>query len=304
MAEKLESISTVKCFWCPKCHLSWKTNEYDVLDQNSEDYDDFTAQCPQCKNTVTSKPYYFANLSKMSANATGPRTKEGREIVAHNPIKHGLYSAPDKLFYPRKPGKYKECDSCGHRELCENKEIKHCIVKTDILLKFVYAYKTGDANMLRELAGFTQARVAMALNDVLADLQNHGVMLVAPKVNGFGEVLKDEEGNTIFDYSANPLLKHIPSLINTLGFSADQQEITPEKSREKDEVNNPGNLALKGTEVLNHIMSFFFGKNQVADNAESKRNEDPVYQSLTGREVSEEEIVVDTPAVNPFAEMS
>ncbi len=299
----IENKVIEKGFWCPSCKVYWKTNSFDTidpLDSDDSNLENFEASCPNCKEKRIAAPHYYANLRKMSANATGPRTEKGKERVARNGIKHGLYSNPNHLLYPAKPGQYKECENCPQGHLCKNKEITYCVIKTELLLKFHYAYKTGDVNCLKEFAGMTQAKTMMALNEMYHSVQSMGVIQMAPKFSSNGEMLFDENGEVVKVISAHPLLAHIPTYINTLGFSADQQQMSPAKQTEKDELNNPGFAAAAGKAVMDAIMGFVNAGNSYTKTAEESRQADPVFKQLQNEEISEDDIQMDIPKANPF----
>lgn len=298
----IESKSSIKRFWCHDCKRYWESSDYVIVDPDdfSESLDNFISPCPSCGQDTYSAPHYYANLATMSARATGPRSSSGKERVSRNAVKHGLYSSPHNILYPSKPDKYPECEHCPQRQLCIGKELSYCVTKTDMLLKVLAAYKTKDVNMLNEFAGFTQGKLMITLNDMFADLMKHGVTLDAPKVNGYGEVLTDEHGKPIRVISANPLLSHLAPIIQTLGFSSDQQQMNPAKMAEKDELNNPGKAAAAGQAILSAIMGFAEKVSDFKKQASDTREQDDVYRQLKQEDIQEDDISMDIPSSCPF----
>ena len=227
----------IKYFHCKSCRFVWKTEDY--LTKG----DDIVAVCPICEKSdhVIETTYRVANLALAWDNATGPITPEGKARVSLNGWKNGRNASQYHLLAPAKPGKYSICNDCQYFEECK-KDYKYCPVDLETLARFVQAYKEQNVNDLREIAGLFQGKMAKILTEMFHHVIVKGAMLEVkePCINKDGELLRDDEGKAIIktNYIKNALIKDLPIFMQSLGFDAVNQDMTP-KTRQETE-------ALKG----------------------------------------------------------
>lgn len=205
----------IKHFWCYECSHYWQTNDFKTIK------DTVYSNCPLCNHPTKEVPQYFANLKKMAANATGPRTEAGKKRSSLNGFKTGLYSRQVHLLAPALHGKYKHCDNCEYKTECIGKDLKYCPINLEPMLRFLAAYSEGRVKDLKEFAGIAQGKTFMILQEAFNKVFDDGLVI-------------DSEHPLYTEKKAHPLLKHIPELMLTLGFTSDQQEMNPKFEQETD----------------------------------------------------------------------
>ncbi len=282
------------------------------LEQVSDEAYNMYARCPVCKDWCRAVPHYYANLGKM--HSCGPRTKDGRKRSSLNAFKHGMYAKGNNLLAPAN-GKYDICADCADKEACDNKELKYCPYKLDLMAKFVAAYENGDINAVKAFAGISQARVYMILENMMHEVLTRGVMFIAPKVHQ-GEVVKygvgeqNEDGEydqyeVLNEYSLNPMIDAIPKVMSTLGMSSDQQSMNPAKQVETEE-SIKGKMAAPVDPInfmnsLSALIGQATGATQKTELASAMRKADIVHQEATsGHDVDDDTDAETDEIKNPF----
>lgn len=270
-------------FFCYKCGQYFKSAEYVQLPDTEIAVGNFIAECPNCKIKVQDVPYYFGNLAKMSRNATGPTTPEGKERTKYNGYKHGKYCKEPMLLAPALHGKYPECKECEYKEDCSSGKKKFCPVLLAPMLRFLEAYKSGEIKEIKEFAGLMQGKTYLTLEMMFKSLFEKGVLY------------KDKFGNI----QRNPILSLIPEYLNSLGFSSDQQMMNPKAEGNKDgEFNGNLSLSVDGDSFLLNLKKTLKGIVYTVPNAVAQRNEDEVLKSLN---TDQKDVPVELgPSENPF----
>ena len=226
---------------------------------------EYFAACPECGDTAPQDPRY-RGLLKAHAFATGPVTEEGKaasaaNLAGHptpeetkktrfNAITHGL-TAKVANFYPAKPGSYERCKTCSYygQECVENPPSTHknpdsCLSRVELFMQHRMAFESGDAGMLSMLRADLQAGVQAIINDILLDITQRGVTLVAPewKINpATGKVVIADyidadsgERCVIQEVKPHPLLKILIEFINKNNLSLEDMGMTPKVAAEND----------------------------------------------------------------------
>ena len=171
-------------------------------------------------------------------NATGPRTPEGKRRSRLNGYQHGAYAQIPILLAPAITGKYLECETCQYVIQCKKEKWQYCPVQVETFLKFMKAYEEGNVNELRDLAAMCQGHLFNILRMAFQQVYKKGVMS-EKAIREF--VNKNGEKVTMIEWQSNPILNRIPELMQQLGFTADQQMMTPKV--ESDDANIKGYLS-------------------------------------------------------------
>ena len=171
-------------------------------------------------------------------------TEAARDRASQNAYKHGMYSQQPQLLAPAKPGKYPMCDGCELIDECLG-GFKFCPKNMEPALKYLKAYKEGNHTELKDLAGLTQAQMFSMLQMSFQDVFEKGTLVLDQYFHKDGELAKEL-------YKANPVMGKIIDMMVSLGFTADQQEMTPKASDEADVLK--GSLE-KGTVSTNEMIS-------------------------------------------------
>jgi hypothetical protein len=230
-------------FYCPACDQPYKKTPQEIVFQDEVPL----FVCPKCgKLTKSISPQRYSALMGRD-KATGPKTPEGKkrsalnsrlprklspesaERIGVNAYKTGQYATRLRPLAPAKFDKYPSCTNCEPetRERCEAKEIKWCPTNHEPLLKFLAAYKDGKPELLKELAGMTQAQVYQVIQMSLKNIFDQGVTVEEKRQ--IGKMI-----TTII--KSHPLIERLPELMNSIGFTADQQMITPAKQEARDNI--------------------------------------------------------------------
>jgi len=209
----------IKYFYCKLCKFPFRSETY-----HSEG-ETLVSPCPVCDLPAGQSNHHVFNLKKAWQNSTGPKTPEGKARVSLNSWKTGIHAQPHFLA-PAKPGKYPLCASCELLESCKNEKYKYCPKDFETALQFMSAYREGNVDNLRELAGWSQAQMLKVFSMMVHDILSRGVQMECKKV--------DENGNESTFYEKNQLVKELPGYIETLGFSAQDQVMTPRTVEQKE----------------------------------------------------------------------
>lgn len=260
--EKLESTH----FRCG-CGHEFESAPDRVLDEPSWWWHPYRyfAECGACGEEAPQDSRY-RGLLKAHAFATGPTTEAGKAMSAanlnghptpeeaqktrFNAITHGL-TARVATNYPAKPGKYARCATCVYlnHECIPDAPAYHknppaCLARVELHMKHQIAFDSGDPGLLLTLRAETQANIQAIMDDILLDIAQRGVALVAPawKINPktgdvvLGRYLDETTGEfkTIYDVSANPLIKPLLELISKNNLSLEDMGMTPKVTREQE----------------------------------------------------------------------
>lgn len=287
MSETNKAIS--KHFWCYECSRYWYTEDFQIEEGNEDHADEFgyESRCPECGNYTRAVKHYYANLSKMHSNASGPKTREGKERAKMNGYKHGLYTTGNHLLAPANHGRCNQSDTCPDSEACKEKQIQYCPHQLELLLRFIHAYESKDHQDLKEFAGLAQGKTMLVLLEMFRELAERGVLIES--MIGDSIEMKD-----------NPVLRRLPEIMKVLGFSADQQKMTPEKENDGDSEAKDVKQAPK-EDFLESLRQSINVASAVVTLADEMRAKDALYQKSADDENEELEVEIDLPDRNVFS---
>jgi len=215
-------------FRCADCKLRFESENFTIEQNDQGGLDHYFAECPQC-NQMVPQLYWERNLMKAHRKATGPQTAEGKAKVRENlrghPTKeatkwtrwNAMYTgahAQAGAIFPAKPGKYPNCKTCEvDKKWCASQLA--CKTKTELFLLYHVAWKTGNPELLAELASRKNAMLEAISSDMMLGVISEGVTLRQPQffVNpktGECDLVRDEQGDVVKTVLAHPLLKYIP----------------------------------------------------------------------------------------------
>ena len=249
-------------FVCPVCRHKFSAQPARVEDAEDRPWHPwaYVAPCPLCKSE-SDQAQWEVNLLKAHANATGPKTPEGKaasssnldghptpeeaRLTRFNAMKHGLF-ARTATYFPAKPGSYPQCEGCEHLEDESCVPQRACLKRAELFMRHQVAFETKDPELLMQLRGDTQAAIQALINDmILAIAQDGGPRLISP------EWYYDKEGHfhlagwtdkatgefhQISKYEAHPLLKHLMDFINKNRMTLEDLEMTPKVQTDQDMV--------------------------------------------------------------------
>jgi hypothetical protein len=245
------------------CGHSFEAEPAQVLPSPADEFHPwrYEGTCPAC-HEVAHQANWERALLKAYANATGPKTAEGKAIVAQNleghptpeeamrtrfnGLKHGLY-AQTASHFPARPGKYAACEGCEHlRNLCPVLETEGgpCLKRTEIFMLHQLAFERRDPRILQTLNMELQARVRVILDEMLRKLAFQGVTLETPawyydKDGGFhlAEITDSNTGEKrpIMEIKEHPLLGTLLQLLQKNNMTLADMGMTP-KVQDEDEL--------------------------------------------------------------------
>ena len=268
-------------FFCHACSIYWRHD--DCTDAEGDSY---FSICPACESRTENVPHQYANLKKMSCNATGPRSKEGKDRSSMNAFKTGLSSKRSGLLAPALHGKFAECKLCEHTEECKEKKLKWCPVNTSLLLKFMTAYENNDSTEIKRISGLMQGRVMVVLQQMFNSVFTEGAAIW-------------EEHKDYTELKAHPLLKHIKNMMELAGSTAEQMKMTP---KSQDDGNNiPGGLILNVdvNDFAESLKQKILAGSQNLAKADEERAKDTVLSNLN-EEDAQGEAEMQLPTKNVF----
>ena len=274
-------------FWCPNCRFYWRTDEYTLNSYPIVEKYDHLAICPECGQKTEEVPHYYANLKKMHLNAQGPRTKAGKQASSMNNFKTGMYSKKVNRLAPALFGKYAQCKNCEYTEMCQIGNMKYCPFYLGTMLRFISAYQEGRVEDLKEFAGLQQGKTQMIIEMMTDAMFDKGVLL------------EEIDKNGVINYKANPLIKQYPAMIETAGYSSNQNKMNPKTAEEKEQV--PGGGHLQKEDGLDYIARLSVSMAKAVAGiakAEEKRKQDKF--AVADTDLSEADLKIDTDVENPF----
>jgi len=241
----------------------------------------YSAACPACGAGGVQDPQQL-NLLKAWANATGPRTAEGKQasaanlsghptpeetqVTRFNALRNGLH-AKVATYFPAKPGKYPHCNTCPYYDVeCKpNPPAGHenptaCLRRTELYMQHQIAFERGNPKVLTSKRAETHAMLQAIVDDmILAIVSDGGPRLKEPawyydKDGGFhlaGFYESNEDGtrgayHQLYEFKEHPLLKPLIQYVDKLGLSLGDMGMTPKVQDEQDALE--GQLAQRDRE--------------------------------------------------------
>lgn len=311
-SEKGSETRHKKHFWCFTDSHYWATEDYcepshiaeELADNGDDDALNYYARCPKCQAWTQAVPHYYANLPKMKT--TGPRTEEGKRRSSLNGFKHGRYARPHHLLAPA-TGKYDICHACDQLDECKDNKLKYCPYKLDLMARVIAAYENGKLDDIKSLAGITQGRMYLVIENMLSEVMNKGVLIKQPVVKNGEPVEYEEDGvpKRLYEYVANPMIKELPKMLGASGLTSDQQKMNPARQDEngedmKSHLKEPSD-PVNFLNSLKDLVESIRGGGSAPDIAKAMREQDPVYQEYKqdNSNDSDEEIEADVLS-NPY----
>lgn len=235
------------------CRHRWRASPDRVIDDPDDDVHPFRyfAACPICGTDSPQASWERSLFKAWLSGRSGPKTPEGIAAVTanleghptpeeakrtrFNALQHGL-SSRVATYFPARPGKYAECESCGRRhEGCGKDGLIHCTQKAELFMRHQVAFETNDPGHMKFLNADMQASLRALMDNMIREAAANGVVLRAPKyyVNGDGVLklaqYKDAMGEmvTIMEVNANPVLKPLIELLKANNMGLADMGMTP-----------------------------------------------------------------------------
>jgi len=197
-------------------------------------------------------------LMKAWANATGPRTEEGKAATAanleghptkeesqrtrFNAMKHGL-SARTATYFPAKPDGYAFCVTCDvNRIFCASQPA--CVKKTELFMLHHAAFEQRNPKHLMGIYSDLQASVLAVVQQIIQTIVGDGVKIEAPQwyIDKESQRLViaeyiDEHGDRkiIKDISAHPLFRPLGELLTRANLSLADMGMTQKVIESEDQ---------------------------------------------------------------------
>ncbi|WP_152966456.1 hypothetical protein [Gulbenkiania mobilis] len=209
----------------------------------------YTATCQICGQSCGQAPFH-KGLLKAWANATGPRTAEGKAATARNleghptpeeakrtrfnAMKHGM-NAEVAQYFPAKPDGYPTCASCDvDRDYCRSQPA--CVRQTQLFMVTHAAFEQKNPKHLMPIMASMQASITAIIQQILQTIIADGVKLTTPAwaVDREGNVVLGEyadlvtgERRQIMEVKAHPLLKPLQEFLSRNNLSLADMGMTP-----------------------------------------------------------------------------
>lgn len=245
-------------FGCAVCSHIWEAQPERVEDFPEDEYHPwiYFCACPRCEAEEQTQHAQQRKLLKMWANATGPKSAEGKaktaqNIAGHptpdeakrtrfNAMTHGL-NAQTATYFPAKPGKYAQCEGCEYLiSICRTQVA--CLKRTENMMKHQIAFETKDPSLLTGIRAGMQFAVTSLIDDMLLAIVQEGVSLKIPKTT------TDKEGTTkivsfvgpdgcemtVNEIHAHPLLRVLSDMLSRNNLSLADLRMTPKVVEEED----------------------------------------------------------------------
>lgn len=255
---RLDPLRSVN-FHCKGCGHRFAA-EPQVEDAPEDEHHPFRywQECTECRARAD-QVHWERNLMKAHANATGPKSPEGKAASAanleghptpeeaqrtrFNAMKHGLY-ADVATYFPAKPGHYPACDGCEHRATMACLDgMRACLKRTELFLKHQIAFDTQDPKLLTRLRANTQAGIQALIDDMLLAIAQDG----GPRIHEI-QWYHDKEGEfhlagwyddngefqQIHEVKAHPLLKILMEFISKNSMTLADMGMTPKVQDDQD----------------------------------------------------------------------
>lgn len=246
-------------FRCDACYCRFEGEPERVVDDPDRPWHpwDYFATCTRCG----SEAVWARNqrkLFEMWSKASGPKTADGQRKAIENlsasgrspesyarsrfnNLQTGLYSR-SAVFFPARPGKYRECQGCEFRETtCPSSQ--SCQKKAELFMRHHLAFETKDPNLLTMYRADTQAVIYAILEMIMVSVLEDGVKIETPvywfnKDTGklqIGEYTADTgERRTIVEVKSNPLLRPLADLLAKNNMTLADMSMTPKAQEEQE----------------------------------------------------------------------
>ena len=252
-------------FHCAPCSSAFKGEPSRVEDAPENEHHPwrYFGACPKC-GAEREQAGWEKNLLKAWANATGPKTEEGKaatttNLEGHptpeealrtrfNGMKHGM-SARTATYFPAKPDGYAFCQACEvDRAWCSNQPA--CATKTELFMLHHAAFEQRNPKHLMGIYSDLQASIFAVVQQILQTIVNDGVKIELVKWNldAEGKVCVveyiDESGQRQIlreSVIAHPLFKPLGELLSKTGLSLADMGMTMKAI--EDEENELGKLS-------------------------------------------------------------
>lgn len=244
-------------FHCLDCDYRFEAKPLRVEDAPADEWHpwQYIGKCPECGSECEQERQQ-RGLLKAWAHATGPKTAEGlantaRNLHGHptpeetartrfNGLKHGM-NARTATYWPARPGRYADCDSCEYFNACFTATA--CQKRVDLYFSHHLAFSAGDPKLLTDLNADLHANLRSIINLMILDVIKDGSTIRTPawyydKDGGFhlaeigsrdddaGEMPRRER-ETIMVLSEHPMLKRIGEWVARIGLSLSDMGMTP-----------------------------------------------------------------------------
>lgn len=225
-------------FHCRPCRRTFSAVPGRVEDRPEQEHHPFEyfSQCDWCGEDAP-QAAYERNLLKAWANATGPKTAEGKAAASanleghptpeeakrtrFNAMKTGLH-ARTATYFPAKPDGYDFCAECDvDRRWC--REQPACSKHTELFMLHHAAFDQQNPKHLKGIYADLQAALFTVIQQILRTIIRDGVKIEAPQWYTDKETGRliiaeyyDEDGNRrlIKDIEAHPLFKPLGELLS------------------------------------------------------------------------------------------
>ncbi len=246
-------------FYCSPCYRTFKAEPSRIEDTPDLTHHPFTyhGECPHC-GTECEQVGWEKGLMKAWANATGPRTEEGKAATAanleghptkeesqrtrFNAMKHGL-SARTATYFPAKPDGYAFCVTCDvNRIFCASQPA--CVKKTELFMLHHAAFEQRNPKHLMGIYSDLQASVLAVVQQIIQTIVGDGVKIEAPQwyIDKESQRLViaeyiDEHGDRkiIKDISAHPLFRPLGELLTRANLSLADMGMTQKVIESEDQ---------------------------------------------------------------------
>ncbi len=249
--------STTAVFYCPDCKVVWEGDDYTVTDGVK------WGVCADCGQAVQSVSRCYLNLQRAWTRATGPTTVDGKAKASKNAYKTGKYS--EEMFAPALFGKFAECKECKYGAECERGELTYCKNNLENALRMFQAYKDGDYKAIKDLVGLNQVKNMQILQMAQAALMQKGILV----------------GTHAGDLVLNPAFKVIPEMTALLGFSAEQNLMTPKSDLGEGEDLPGGRPTNEGSDFLADLARKVGSITLSVQSAKEAREKDSAHKSFS-----------------------
>jgi hypothetical protein len=255
-------------FYCAPCFSSFSKAPDRIEDNPDQIHHPYTyyGVCPTCSQERGQANWQKA-LLKAWANATGPKSEEGKAATAanleghptpeeakrtrFNAMKHGL-NARIATYFPAKPDGYSFCTGCDvDRVYCKAQPA--CVKKIEQFMLHQAAFEQRDPKHLMGIYSELHSAIFIVVQTILQEIIADGVKIATPKwfVDKQGEIQVadyiDENGQRRVVHEsviAHPLFRPLSELLTRTGLTLADMGMTQKViEAEEDEM---GRIATTG----------------------------------------------------------
>lgn len=277
-------------FKCPRCRKVFK----DIPPTRVEDAPEephpyfYFATCPACHIEMPEAPF-MRTLYRAHQNITGTKSPEAsaRNLPANRThfgnLKNGIFAKQARIF-PARPGKYPECEDCPERESEDCVDAGACLEITKLYMRVEHAVQHKDHKALAGIMAGNQTGLLVMLQRMMRAVDVTGVELKAPMIATYKDsydLVKDESGNQVYEFSAHPLIKPIVELIAKNNMGLADLGLTPkqagEEERDMGHLSNEERRLQSEEEYAKTLRENSDRLLAMFDVAKQTRKDDPVY---------------------------